>query len=220
MKLSKLIASAALCLVTLTGFASESEWKYKMERNPIDNFYIKDIKTGNRVGLLNGTFPNEKRYATMSVKIKSLGYFNEGNRGHMVLMVGMKEWQSVIHSGNGIIIGNSSEYLRHSGVCKGNKRVNAIAVETFFPYGNCVYGDDNGLSMRDGVEYDITITVDNTLKTVKTTVVDEYGDISESTVYTTFSDVALRGKHWAIKELMSKHSWTMYMSEPHVVSHW
>lgn len=219
MKISKIMAAAAM-LFTGVACAASDDWAYKLERNPIDGHYIKNIATNQTSTHLHGTFVNDKRYARMTVKLKSFGYFTESNIGHIVFMVGMSEYIGLDHSGNGVIIGNTTEYRKHSGVCTGNPRLNAIATETFYPNGNCVYGNDNGLTMRDGVEYTITITVDDLLKTVRTQTVDEYGDESDVTTSTIFSDISLKGKHWGIAEVMSRHSWSVYISEPVVTSHW
>lgn len=211
--MNKLALAVLLASGVIQAEAQEPIWEYKLERNPTDSQYIENSK-GERNLIIRGEQNFTRPINTMYVSMISHGYFTEDNIGHIVLLHSANILKGDIPTGHGIIVGNVSLYDKNDGICKGNSRVNSVSVETFWDYGNCVYPDDIGLTFRDGVKYDIAITVNKHNNSVTTNVKDEYGFEYENTVMTHYNDIAKYGNSWVITEVMAKHQYSVYFTEP------
>lgn len=193
------------------------EWVHKMEHTPSEETFI-TTQSGEKVSVLTGTHKNDKSKMMIEFNMIAHDYFTSENVGHIAILVGGNLYSDGTNSGQGIVIGNVTGYDKGDGVCVGNKRINSVSVETFFPHGNCVYKDDIGITFRNNVIYNIRVIVDKVNNTVTTDIEDEYGNGSSNTVKTYYNDIARHGDTWAITEVMGTHSWTVMLSSPKVSS--
>jgi hypothetical protein len=140
-------------------------------------------------------------------------YFSDQNSGHFAIGI---HGNGYTIEGRGVVIGNVKGYPYRDDGCRPATTTNAVAFESYWLGGNCVFGWSESEPLENFREYHLKITSGKdkvvTYDLSKYALGRRYLISSQRTYDYSDNFSALDNGGWFIAEVFSSHDWTMYIN--------